>query len=264
MEPSGGVWRALADPTRRRVLDLLRTGPQTTGALAEQFPASRFAVMKHLQVLVDAELVTVQRRGRERINCLNAVPLRTAYQRFLSPYASLYADQAAITVRAPSAHVDNRTRGDEAHPMNPTELMRGSIDLRTDSSVRASRSDVWNALMDIGDWWPHKARKESVVMLEPHIGGRFFEDWESGAALYGVITDLAENELLRVNGAMALTPPVLGVVTFGLTDDPAQRSATIVTTTHLAVGNFDSEATSREYGAGWDKVTDGLRRHLKV
>jgi DNA-binding transcriptional ArsR family regulator len=87
-----GVFRALADPTRRRILDLLQPGPRTTGQIAEQFPAlSRFAVMKHLAVLVAAKLVLVRREGRRRYNYLNPVPLRQMYERWMGPYTELWS-----------------------------------------------------------------------------------------------------------------------------------------------------------------------------
>ena len=61
------VWRALSNPDRRRMLDLLMEGPLTTGALVEEFPEiSRFAVMQHLKVLKVANLITAIRRGRQR------------------------------------------------------------------------------------------------------------------------------------------------------------------------------------------------------
>src|ERR1700759_5765885 len=74
------VWRAVASPWRRRLLDRLRTGPATTGELAAVLPElSRFAVMQHLAVLADAALVLAERRGRDRVNPLNPVPLRDCY-----------------------------------------------------------------------------------------------------------------------------------------------------------------------------------------
>jgi DNA-binding transcriptional ArsR family regulator len=80
------VFKALADPTRRMLLDLLHPGPRTTGWLCEQFPRlSRFAVMKHLGLLEAAGLITVRREGRERYNALNPVPLRRVYERWMSP-----------------------------------------------------------------------------------------------------------------------------------------------------------------------------------
>lgn len=88
------IWRALADPTRRAILDELRRGPRTTGTLAEAFPTTRFAVMKHLAVLVETGLVTVERRGRERLNHLNPVPLRQVYERWVRPHADAAAEVA--------------------------------------------------------------------------------------------------------------------------------------------------------------------------
>lgn len=81
------VWRALANPVRRSILDLLRDGPRTTGELDECFPAlSRFAVMQHLKVLEEAELVVPRREGRKRYNYLNPVPIQQVYDRWVVRY----------------------------------------------------------------------------------------------------------------------------------------------------------------------------------
>ena len=81
------VWKALANPVRRELLDHLAEAPMTTGELAAQFPElSRFAVMQHLRVLTDAELVLAQRTGRERYNYLNPVPIQTLYDRWVGRY----------------------------------------------------------------------------------------------------------------------------------------------------------------------------------
>ena len=81
------VWKALANPLRRAVLDHLREGPQTTSALAARFPRlTRFAVMQHLRVLEDAELVIVRREGRERYNYLNPIPIQRIADRWVSRY----------------------------------------------------------------------------------------------------------------------------------------------------------------------------------
>ena len=81
------VWKALANPLRREILDQLAEAPMTTGELAAHFPElSRFAVMQHLRVLTEAELVLVQRTGRERYNYLNPVPIQTLYDRWVGRY----------------------------------------------------------------------------------------------------------------------------------------------------------------------------------
>ena len=86
------MWRALADPTRRRILDLLRKRPRTTGELVTEFETTRFAVMKHLKVLALAELVLVERRGRERWNHLNPVPIQRIHRRWMRPFEEEPAD----------------------------------------------------------------------------------------------------------------------------------------------------------------------------
>src|SRR5262245_2301693 len=86
------IWKALADETRRTILDFLRSGPKPTTAIVEQFPdLSRFAVMKHLDVLRQAALVVTREEGRQRINSLNAVPIRMIYERWVSNYQDLWA-----------------------------------------------------------------------------------------------------------------------------------------------------------------------------
>jgi DNA-binding transcriptional ArsR family regulator len=86
------IWKALADETRRSILDCLRDGPKTTTRLVEQFPElSRFGVMKHLQVLRDAGLVTTREEGRTCVNSLNAVPIRRIYERWVSKFAEHWA-----------------------------------------------------------------------------------------------------------------------------------------------------------------------------
>jgi len=86
------VFKALADSTRRRLLDLLfeRDG-QTLTALEQQLPMSRFGVMKHLKVLEGAGLVTTRKRGREKLHFLNPVPIRLVHDRWVNKYAEPWA-----------------------------------------------------------------------------------------------------------------------------------------------------------------------------
>ena len=87
------VWKALANPLRRTMLDYLAEGPLTTGQLAELFPdLSRFAVMQHLRVLTDAELVYVEREGRNRFNYLNPAPIQMLYDRWVGRYAQPWTE----------------------------------------------------------------------------------------------------------------------------------------------------------------------------
>jgi uncharacterized protein YndB with AHSA1/START domain len=86
------VFRALADPTRRSLLDELFTDDgQTLSALEDRLPMTRFGVMKHLKVLEEAGLVTTKRRGREKLHFLNPVPIRLVHDRWVSKYAEPWA-----------------------------------------------------------------------------------------------------------------------------------------------------------------------------
>ena len=86
------VFKALADPTRRGLLDeLFREDGQTLSSLEQRVPMTRFGVMKHLRVLEQAGLVTTRRRGREKLHFLNPVPIRLVHDRWVSKYAAPWA-----------------------------------------------------------------------------------------------------------------------------------------------------------------------------
>ncbi|MDX6570378.1 MAG: hypothetical protein QOH15_2956, partial [Gaiellales bacterium] len=86
------VFRALADPTRRSLLDsLYEQDGQTLGSLEQRLPMTRFGVMKHLRVLEEAGLIISRRRGREKLHFLNPVPIRLVHDRWVSKYAEPWA-----------------------------------------------------------------------------------------------------------------------------------------------------------------------------
>jgi DNA-binding transcriptional ArsR family regulator len=98
------VFRALADPSRRLLLDRLyeRDG-RTLRELESQLEMTRFGVMKHLRVLEDAGLVATRRSGREKLHFLNPVPIRLVHDRWIDKY----------TERRVSALADLKTRLEE-------------------------------------------------------------------------------------------------------------------------------------------------------
>ncbi|MCL6699742.1 helix-turn-helix domain-containing protein [Sphingomonas sp. NSE70-1] len=82
------VFRALASQHRRAILDALRDQPLTTGTLCAQFSdLDRCTVMQHLKVLESADLIIVERRGRERWNHLNPLPIHAIHERWIGPHA---------------------------------------------------------------------------------------------------------------------------------------------------------------------------------
>ena len=90
------IWKALSDPTRRRILDLLRDGPKSTTEIVEAFPGmTRHAVMKHIDMLRKASLINTTKDpaadGRKRENSLNPVPIRQIYERWMGPFAEMWS-----------------------------------------------------------------------------------------------------------------------------------------------------------------------------
>ena len=92
-EVEDDVFRALADPTRRSLLDeLFREDGQSLSSLEARVTMTRFGVMKHLRILEAAGLIVVQRRGREKLHFLNAVPIRLINDRWVSKFSAVWAD----------------------------------------------------------------------------------------------------------------------------------------------------------------------------
>lgn len=83
------VFKALASPIRRQILDDLKDQPLTTGSLCAHFPdLDRCTVMQHLKILEAADLLIAERRGRERWNHLNAIPIQDIHDRWIGPHAA--------------------------------------------------------------------------------------------------------------------------------------------------------------------------------
>lgn len=203
--------------------------------------------MKHLQVLVDAGLVTVERRGRERWNHLDPVPLRLLYERWLAPYAENLAVTALSLKRAaeqPDPQEDQMTV-----PDLPAGL--GSLDVRTEIRIAAQRGRVFQTLTEMGTWWPHRFRPGSDVVFEARVGGRFYEDWGDGdGALYGVVQHWEQDSLVVVAGPMGVRGPVASVWSMTLED---AAEGTLLTLAHRAFGDIDA-ASQQMYAEGWTAI----------
>jgi DNA-binding transcriptional ArsR family regulator len=112
------TFSALADPTRRAVLDLLRQGSQPAGRIAQAFPVSRPAISKHLRVLRSAHLVMEHREGRHRFYQLNAEPLK-AVDSWLDQYRTFWHAQLSglkAFVEGEYVREKSKVRAKKSHP----------------------------------------------------------------------------------------------------------------------------------------------------
>jgi DNA-binding transcriptional ArsR family regulator len=99
------IWKALADPNRRSILDELKPGPLTTGDICAAFPSlDRCTTMKHLEALTKVGLVVAERRGRTRLNHLNAAPLHSIVERWVSGHTARLAESASRLKRLSEEH----------------------------------------------------------------------------------------------------------------------------------------------------------------
>lgn len=100
------LFKALAHRARRRILDVLKAGPRTTGDLCQAMPdLDRCTVMQHLKVLETAGLLVVERRGRERWNHLDALPIHAVHDRWIGPYAAYAVNMLNRLNQGPGAAV---------------------------------------------------------------------------------------------------------------------------------------------------------------
>jgi DNA-binding transcriptional ArsR family regulator/uncharacterized protein YndB with AHSA1/START domain len=234
------LWRALADPTRRRILDLLRERPRITGEIAAQFPVSRIAVMRHLEVLSQAGLVTSRKRGRERWHYLNAVPLQKLYRRWADPAAAGFASallRLADTVEAEGRHME---------PIRPT------VDIALDIEIAGTPAAIFAALTkDVGGWWGHPfvtARATSLA-LDPRLGGLFTERWDNGGQVIASVSGWAQDEHLALTGSFHMGVGV-GVATFDLAESGA---GTVLRFSFRTIGVIDAERAGA-MSRGWEEL----------
>jgi uncharacterized protein YndB with AHSA1/START domain/DNA-binding transcriptional ArsR family regulator len=148
------VFRALADPTRRSLLDeLFKQDGQSLSELEERLPMSRFGVMKHLKVLAEAGLVTTKRRGREKLHFLNPVPIRLVHDRWVSKYAEPWA--AALSGLKQSIEEDVMEKVFEIYIKTTPERLWEAI---TDPEQRQK----YNFGVGVNSDWKPGSRYESV------------------------------------------------------------------------------------------------------
>jgi uncharacterized protein YndB with AHSA1/START domain len=138
-----------------------------------------------------------------------------------------------------------------------------ALDIEAEIWIDAAPEHVWKALVDdIGAWW-HKAYRDERfgVFLEPHIGGRFYEQFdESGAgALYGLVTFFEPCKTLRLTGSFGLPGARHYVKTYQL---EARDGGTAVRTTASWLGDIDEE-TLQGYRQGGADLLEALKRHAE-
>jgi uncharacterized protein YndB with AHSA1/START domain/DNA-binding transcriptional ArsR family regulator len=234
------VFRALADPTRRSLLDeLYREDGQTLSALQACFDITRFGVMKHLKVLEEAGLVVTRRRGREKLHFLNPVPIRLVHDRWVSKYAEPWA--AALS--------DLKRR------------LESPMEKIFEIYIRTTPERLWEAITD------------GEIRSKYNFGARVTSEWtpgsrfEMGSPRSGGL--LGEGINLEVDPPRRLVQSMVAL--WG--DDVKAEGATRITweiepvgdSCHLTVTHDElREGANDQLYGGWPMILSGLKTWLET
>ena len=244
------VFRALGNPIRRSILDRLREGPRTTGELAAAHPRlSRYAVMQHLGVLVDAGLVVVRRRGRQRFNHLDAVPLREVYERWVGGIAG----SSAAELLALRRHVE------KGSSVSEIRVVRVENEIR----FKASPERVFAAMTtETLQWFPHTYGEDRVVGVvhDARVGGTVREDWGDGRGhVYSIIQEWDPPRTLTTRGWLGL-----GVSLHTTTTVTPEGDGSVLKVSKVAVGPLtEDEAKGIQKYGGLNNFEDALRAWIE-
>src|SRR5918997_99927 len=235
------VFKALADPTRRSLLDeLFKEDGQTLSALERRLPMTRIGVMKHLRVLEGAGLVTTKRRGREKLHFLNPVPIRLVHDRWVSKYAEPWA----ATLSALKQRLEDKT-----------------MEKVFEIYIKATPERLWQAITD------------SEMRRQYNFGVGVKSDWTPGSRYEmshpAAPAPLGEGENLEVD------PPRRLVQSFTAlwSDDVKSEGTSRVTWEIEQVGDscrltvthdqLREDANDELYG-GWPQILSGLKTLLET
>jgi DNA-binding transcriptional ArsR family regulator len=250
------LFYALSDPTRRRILDLLRRREHTTGQLAEAFPSSRFAVMKHLAALGRVGLVVSRREGRQRWNHLNAVPLRRLYERWVEPYSGHWAGKL----------LDLKRTVEGKNMASTKELSAAVVELEV--PIDAPPAKVWKAIVDEpGRWWRKDfyAGPAKELRLEARPGGRLWEDWgEGGGLVWYTVAAVSPGKSIDLAGH--LMPAYCGgsaATTFLRLELEARGKKTVLKLTDNVFGRLTGDLQA-SLKTGWAQLFGALKEFVEA
>jgi uncharacterized protein YndB with AHSA1/START domain/DNA-binding transcriptional ArsR family regulator len=235
------VFRALADPTRRSLLDALREQDgQTLGSLEQRLPMTRFGVMKHLRVLEEAGLVVTRRRGREKLHYLNAVPIRLVHDRWVSKYAEPWA----ATLSELKTRLEDRT-----------------MEKVFEIYIKTTPERLWDAITN------------PAIRPTYSFGGCVETDWQVGSSYRmvhpGAPSFLGEGENLEVDPPRKLVQSFRALWSEDVTAEGTSRVTyeieQVADSCRLRVIHDQlREGANDELYGGWPMILSGLKTYLET
>ncbi|XID94971.1 ArsR/SmtB family transcription factor [Paenibacillaceae bacterium WGS1546] len=246
-EEDNVIFKALADPSRRFLLDLLQASDgRSLSELCEHLDMSRFGVMKHLNILEEAGLITTQKAGREKLHYLNPAPITRIYNRWVSKYAEPWA-----------MHLNHLKTDLERESMQEKHVYQ--------IWIRTSPERLWQAITD-----PEK----TVQFL---YQSRVLSDWQIGGEVrymneQGETTAIGELEAFDPPRKLSYTWKLLAVpetaaeppsrITYDIAAKDNKPGVCTLTVTHDRLEQ--SPETYRFVGNGWPGVMSNLKTFLET
>ena len=243
------VFKALADPTRRSLLDeLFRADGQTLHDLEARYPMTRFGVMKHLKQLEEAGLVVTRRRGREKLHFLNPVPIRLVHDRWVSKYAEPWA--AGLS----------GLKQELEHTMEPKTMEPKTMEKVFEIYIKTTAERLWEALTD------------PTIRAKYNFGSGAYSDWTPGSPIElrspGFDGLLGEGEVLEADPPRRLVHTMIA----NFSDEARAEGVSRVTYEIEPVGDscrlllihdqMRDGANDQLYG-GWPMILSGLKTWLE-
>jgi uncharacterized protein YndB with AHSA1/START domain/predicted transcriptional regulator len=236
------VFKALADPTRRSLLDeLFERDGQSLSELERRLPMTRFGVMKHLRVLEQAGLVKTRKRGREKLHFLNPVPIRLVHDRWVSKYAEPWA--AALSGLK--------------HELEKEKTMEKVFEIY----IKTTPERLWEAITD------------PELRAKYNFGVGVDSDWSAGSSYESVHP--AAGIKIAAGENLEVEPPRRLVQSFTAlwSDDVKNEGTSRVTWEIEPVGDSCqltvthdqlSEGANSELYGGWPMILSGLKTLLET
>jgi DNA-binding transcriptional ArsR family regulator/uncharacterized protein YndB with AHSA1/START domain len=235
------IFKALADPTRRALLDTLRDrGGQTLTELEQGLGMTRFGVMKHLGVLEEAGLIVTRRDGRFKYHYLNALPIQEVADRWMAPYAKPLARFA----------LDLKNELERPVPMTDTP------NYILETYIRTTPEALWDALTK--PEWTKQYYYGGRVQADLRVGGKFFYlDPQGEMNLDGEVVEIDPPRKL-VTTFKAMWAPQ-GQITKVMYEIEQLGEACKFTLTH-----FDAAKSQAGVETGWPMIIAGLKTLLET
>lgn len=243
------IFKALSDPNRREILDIIKNSPGiTVNEIAEHFDFTRFAVMKHLKILEEAELVVPRKSGKFKKLYINVMPIQTVYDRWISKYSAMWAQSlSSFKYKLEAKEVQ----------MSEENLQHIFI-----TYIKTSREKVWKALTS-GELTRHYYYG-SVLRSDLKVGSKIEyvikdENGIINTPVVGEILEIEENKKLSHSFHFHGNSDPLSRVTFNLEDVDNMVKLTLI---H---DKFESKTeTYNSVSQGWPFILSGLKTYLET